>query len=121
MADQRPPLQALPTLDDVARNPALALALGPDVAMQLHIQAVTVLSAVAPCFFRPNGVTALSLQGGECLIGVDEVAAVIDMSPSWVEKHTKVLPPRVSVEGNPRWRKSDIEKWVKTRPRYGSV
>jgi predicted DNA-binding transcriptional regulator AlpA len=121
MADQHDTLKAVPTLNDLARNPALALELRPDVAMQLHIQAVMILSALTPCFSRSNRSSPLLREDGDCLIGVAEVAALIGMSLSWVEKHTKVLPPRVSVEGNPKWRKSEIDRWVKTRPRYGSA
>ncbi len=59
-------------------------------------------------------------QEGDSLVGVPEVARMIGLSTSWVEKHVKVLPPRVSVHGMPRWRRSDIHRWVKARPDYGS-
>ena len=63
---------------------------------------------------RPN-----PLAPEERLLDVSEVASMIGMSGSWVEKHVKDLPHRVSVIGNPRWKKSDVEKWMKNLPTYG--
>lgn len=54
-------------------------------------------------------------------MAVPEVAERIGMSASWVEKHTADLPTRVSVGGNPRWRKSDLDRWIKHRPEYGKA
>ena len=63
--------------------------------------------------------SAADTKESDRVIGTEEVASIIGLSASWVEKHPHVLPQRVSVNGNPRWRKSDIERWIKTRPLYG--
>ena len=63
--------------------------------------------------------SAPSQSQDEHLVGVKEVAAMVGMSCSWVEKHTSVLPPRLSLHGKPRWRKRDVAQWIKTRPHYG--
>jgi hypothetical protein len=60
---------------------------------------------------------------GESEIFLDNEGAadLFGVSKSWVEHHLKDLPPRRSVDGTPRWLKSDLVQWARNRPVYGRV
>jgi len=112
---------ALPTLDELAADPTRANDLPPEVVQALSWKCLAVLTALriaADTAASPQA-TARHADDGERLLAVPGVAQRIGMSVSWVEKHTADLPARVSVAGNPRWRKSDLERWIKNRPEYG--
>ena len=116
MSEQGTPmLKALPTLDELVSDPRKALDLSPEVRRSYLIGVVALL----PVLILPSeGGTKLAVPD-DALIGVDEVARLIGLSASWVEKHPDALPARRSVEGNPRWLKSEVVAWVKARPLYG--
>ena len=114
-------LASIPSLDELADQPERARKLSGEVVAFLYYRAVTVLAALGPTFITP---VPSSHQGrleedDDRLIGPEDVALMVGMSVSWVEKHVRVLPERVSVLGNPRWRKHDIKRWIKSRPTYG--
>ena len=50
----------------------------------------------------------------ELLITVDEVAAMLSLSPRtvWRRSSTGELPAPVRIGGSVRWRRSDIVQWV---------
>jgi predicted DNA-binding transcriptional regulator AlpA len=108
---------ALPTLDELAADPTKAAELSPDVAQRMCLRCIAALTAlsVTAAAIRPSA----TAPAEDCLIGPQEVADMIGMSRSWVEKHTDVLPPRRSVEGSPRWLRSDVVRWLRNRPAYG--
>jgi predicted DNA-binding transcriptional regulator AlpA len=113
---------AVPTLDELATDPARVSSLPPAALQAMLYRCLTVQSALMGALLAapaPAGVA--SADTGDRLLTVPEVAARIGMSVSWVEKHTSNLPARVSVAGTPRWRKSDLERWIKNRPQYGKV
>lgn len=109
----------IPTLDQLAADLSKVESLPQEVKKSIwpNVRALEAVLAL--------GIITGSHQGGktpppdDALIGVDDVAHLIGMSVSWVEKHPDALPARRSVEGNPRWLKSEILTWLKTRPVYG--
>jgi predicted DNA-binding transcriptional regulator AlpA len=117
------PPTAVPTLDELASNPERARDLSADTARALAWKCLTALTAlhVATSLTGTHAGAPMRADDGERLLTVPEVAERIGMSTSWVEKHTGDLPARVSVAGNPRWRKSDLERWIKNRPEYGKA
>ncbi len=111
----------VPTLDELAADPSKVAAL-PRAAIQTLLHRCVSVQAVllgALAVSEPN--RAASRDDSERLLTVPEVAERIGMSESWVEKHTADLPTRVSVAGTPRWRKSDLDRWIKNRPQYGKA
>jgi predicted DNA-binding transcriptional regulator AlpA len=113
----------VPTLDELADDPARARDLPLETLQTLAWRCLTALTAVHVATTpstSPNATARTRGDDGERLLTVQEVAVRIGMSVSWVEKHTADLPARVSVAGNPRWRKSDLERWMKNRPEYGA-
>jgi predicted DNA-binding transcriptional regulator AlpA len=107
----------MPSLDALAADPSKAMLLSPASARTLLCS----LAGVLPILIaQANKETekAASIPS-DSLIDKEEVTSLIGMSISWVEKHPDSLPPRRSVEGNPRWLKSEVLAWVKNRPIYG--
>jgi predicted DNA-binding transcriptional regulator AlpA len=106
------------SLDSIARDPALVRDLGAEVVGALIVRVAAVLAtlstaaAVAP--------TTRSADDGERLLSAAAVAQLSGFSKRWVEKHLEDLPPRRSVAGQPRWLRSEIEKWMRSRARYGN-
>ena len=120
MLNHTNPLQQIPTLDALVQAPGLVASLPLDVVADLLPQVMALEGQLTVRLLTSRSVDgSASRPTGDMLIGVHEVAAMIGMSVSWVEKHAKVLPQRVSIEGNPRWRRSEVQQWVKTRPLYG--
>ncbi len=114
-------MNSVPNLDDLAAQPELAQALSAEVAIKLHWQCVSVLHALMVPLMNNGHKNSLPPVATDTLLGPKEVAQMIGMSVSWVEKYTKELPPRVSLVGHPRWRKGDIERWMKNLPEYGKA
>lgn len=120
MQNQTNPLQQIPTLDGLLQVPDLIARLPLDVVADLLPQVIALQGRLTVRLLMDRSLGGgASRPEGDMLIGVHEVAVMIGMSVSWVEKHAKVLPPRVSIQGNPRWRRSDLQWWIKTRPLYG--
>jgi predicted DNA-binding transcriptional regulator AlpA len=115
-------LMQVPSLDDVAEDPTLAIDLDPVVILALHARALHALTALeAPLLLRATRQPAREAQSDGQLLDARAVAAVLDVSVSWVEKHVRDLPPRRSLCGSPRWLRSDLDRWIHTRPSYGST
>src|SRR5437870_633831 len=91
----------IPSLDQLASNPTLAESLPPDVARRYLLA----WAALQPILIVQIERGAKISVPDDALIGVEEVAGLIGLSVSWVEKHPDALPARRSVEGNPRWLK----------------
>ena len=103
-----------PTLDDLAHDPASAALLSEEDAVALLLRCAAVQAAITE---GRSAVTAR--KSADRLLDEAQVAEVIGMSRSWVQKHVHDLPPRRSVGGSPRWLLSEIERWMRTRPGYG--
>ena len=114
MNDEKP-LREVHSLDSLMANPGKALDLPPEVR-QSYLMG---LFALLPVLILPSERGAKIPVLDDALIGVDEVAHLIGLSASWVEKHPDALPARRSVVGNPRWLKSEVVAWIKNRPKYG--
>lgn len=116
------PPTAVPTLDELAADPERARTMPAELAHAFVWKCLTVLAALQSAQHVSQGARTVpaAADNGERLLTVPEVAERIGMSVSWVEKHPADLPARVSIAGNPRWRKSDLERWIKNRPEYGS-
>lgn len=112
---------SIPTLEELAAHPERASGLTSVVVRALAWKCIAALTALnVASNGAPEPSTPLR-EDRERLLTVPEVARLIGMSTSWVEKHTADLPPRVSVAGNPRWRKSDLDRWIRNRPEYGAL
>jgi predicted DNA-binding transcriptional regulator AlpA len=113
-------LRAIPTLDDLVECPAQAAELPADVLRALTFRALTALSALHSTMGQA-AVPSTGERDQAELLGTREVARILDVSVSWIEKHVDDLPPRRSLCGAPRWLRADLEKWIKARPVYGKV
>lgn len=112
-------VQSIPKVDELVISPELAQDLPPDVAQKLYWQCLTVLTALAvPLAFNGHQY-GVSKNPTDVLLDAEQVAPMINRSVSWVEKHVKDMPKRVSLLGLPLWRKSDIDRWIKALPEYG--
>jgi predicted DNA-binding transcriptional regulator AlpA len=111
-------LGPVPTLDEIAMDPSLAEALAPDAIRSLAARAAVVLVTLAA--HGNNGAPpSLEPHGDKVLLDYAGVAHLLGVSRSWVEKHVADLPPRRSLAGTPRWLRSELEKWICSRPKYG--
>jgi predicted DNA-binding transcriptional regulator AlpA len=63
--------------------------------------------------------TAATAEDRTVLLGVVDLARLLGRRRSWVEHHVDDLPPRRSLMGSPVWMRSDVERWIKTLPKYG--
>ena len=108
---------SIPTLDQLLADPAKVTTLPPEVARRYLIA----LATLQPVLILQSERGAKIPVHDDLLIGAAEVSALIGLSVSWVEKHPDALPARRSVEGNPRWLKSEVVAWVKSRPVYGQA
>jgi predicted DNA-binding transcriptional regulator AlpA len=104
----------VPTLDEIAANPARADVLSVEVVKRLLIRHAAVgelllgrLIAAPTVEPKPNG-TDRFLDAGE-------VGAMIGKSKSWVEKKTEALPKRKKVGGKGMWSEREIQTWMKHR------
>jgi predicted DNA-binding transcriptional regulator AlpA len=111
-----PSLKVVVSLDDLASQPDRACALGADDARRLFSRAMVTVAALSAAL--QNDQQRAPFREGSGLLRVDDVAQRIGMSRSWVQKHTRDLPPRVRVGGEARWREGDIDAWIRTRPRW---
>jgi predicted DNA-binding transcriptional regulator AlpA len=111
------PLKAVVSLDEIANDPDCAMTLPSDAARRLCVRAAAVHAALLAAL---HGAPERPSQAAPRLIKVDEVARRIGKSRSWVEKHTSDLPPRVRVGRQCNWLESDIEAWIRSRPRWQS-
>ena len=110
-------LTDIPTLDQLIAEPSKTLSLPPDIARRY----LSALANLQPLLIAQSERGAKIPVPDDALIGVEEVAGLIGLSPSWVEKHPDALPIRRSVGGNPRWLKSEVIAWIKARPPYGQA
>jgi len=111
----------VPTLDDLAQQPELAVGLDWAAALALHARALRALAALeAPLLAHAHvqPLRAAETDGG-ALLDARGVAKLIGVSKSWVDHHTADLPSAVRIGSRPRWRRSDLERWLRTRPAYG--
>ncbi len=113
-------LRVVPTLDELAADPAKAAELPVEVVKQLVVKHAAVgevlLARLIMAEPKPNG----GDPGGEQLVGPAEVGEMIGRGKSWVEHHLDELPPRRSLLGAPVWLKRDVERWIQSLPKYGA-
>ena len=109
----------VPTVDELIADPSKVKSLPPEVRKSIWLNVWNLEKVLALEIITGSHQGGKTPPPDDVLIGVEEVAHLIGTSNSWVEKHTDNLPPRRSVEGNPRWLKSEVLAWVKTRPVYG--
>jgi predicted DNA-binding transcriptional regulator AlpA len=106
-------LQTVPTLDELAADPAKAMKLPIEVAKALLVkvaglQAALLTSALTSALTPTTSSIDRFLDTGE-------VAAMIGKSRSWVEKNTAELPRRRKVGGEGKWSERDVQQWMKHR------
>lgn len=104
-------LVSVPTLEDLAREPMLAASLTPDVRLALAMRCAGVMTALQ----LTATVAPVVVSADDELLGIEEFAEVIGVSRSWIEKNIGRLPPARLLGSRKRWRRGDINAWVKTR------
>lgn len=106
----------IPSIDQLIADPAKVATLPPETARDLSIRLATLQPLLIGQAMKAMPKDKLQ---DDSFVDKTEVAGLISLSVSWIEKHPDDLPPRFSVEGNPRWLKSEVLAWMKSRPRYG--
>jgi predicted DNA-binding transcriptional regulator AlpA len=105
---------AIPTLDEIAANPAKADMLPVDVVKRLLVRhAITGEVLLARLIAAPSAEP--KPNGTDRFLGAGEVGAMIGKSKSWVEKNTEMLPKRRKVGGEGKWSECELLAWMKNR------
>jgi predicted DNA-binding transcriptional regulator AlpA len=104
-------LQPAP-IDDLARDPARAADLPPDVAKALLVK---IAGLHAMLLTSAMTTTPAPTTNGDRFLDAAEVGAMIGKSQSWIEKNTDALPKRKKVGGEGMWSEREIQAWMRHR------
>ena len=109
MSDPR----AVPTLDELEGDPEKAATLGADTIEALLVRCLALQTRL---FARLIALPAAENGASDRFLDVDQVAAAIAKSKTWIEHNTKDLPPRRKVGGEKLWSERELQAWMKHRP-----
>jgi predicted DNA-binding transcriptional regulator AlpA len=106
-------LRVVPTLDELATDPAKAVMLTPEVAKALLVKVagLHVVLLISALTTTPTP----SANGTDRFLDAADVGAMIGKSKSWVEKNTESLPKRRKVGGEGKWSEREIQAWMRHR------
>lgn len=107
-------LHMIPSLDELATNPARATDLPPEVTRALFVRVTTLHGALLASLLGVP-MQAPSQNGGDRFLDAAEVGVMIGKSRSWVEKNTEALPKRRKVGGEGKWSEREIQQWMRHR------
>jgi hypothetical protein len=103
-------LGSVPTLDEIAREPLRALALGPEQAVALIAQCGAAQAALMAGLAR----TAPSESQDDHLLTVEQAAAKLAVTPEWLYRRAKRLRLATKLgDGTLRFSNAVLEKYIK--------
>ncbi len=109
-------LTPLPTLDDLARDPAKAQELPPEARQALSLRALTVLAVLATAPGEPASANGQGEAPAEDrLLTVEETARKLGMSEDWCYRQAKRLPFAVRIGRQLRFSERGIERYIRQR------
>lgn len=106
-------MTAVPTLDEIVRDPSRIGALPPVAIRDLATKCVVALAVLQSA--RQDDA---SRPTDSRLLNARQLASKLGVSTTWIESRIDDLPDRIDLYGSPRWREADIDRWIKTRPAY---
>ena len=118
MPDPAPrPLAAVPTLDEIAREPGKAAALPPDTTRALFSQLVVVQAALLPQMLCTDRNPVAAPEPPEDWIALDAAAALVGRPRSWLLRRRprpgwlKRLSGKVFIVN-----RRGLQRWLDSRP-----
>jgi predicted DNA-binding transcriptional regulator AlpA len=106
-------LHSVPTLDEIASDTRLASSLPADLAATLAVRAASALCALQIAATRPPART--TDEAADDLLDSAALAALLNVSKSWVDHNLRKLPQARMIGSKRRWRRSDVRRWMTTR------
>jgi hypothetical protein len=110
-------MRAVPSLDQLARDPSAAVGLPAAALAALHLQATAALSAIGLAW-ASSGQSAQSTSetADDQMLTVDEAAAILRRERRWIYRHAATLPfvRRLSPRSLLCSRKG-VERWLAAR------
>ena len=88
-------MRAVPSLDQLARDPSAALGLPPAALTALHMQASAALSAIGLAWASSAQITQGTSQetaDADQMLTVDEAAELLRRKRRWISRHAATLP-----------------------------
>jgi helix-turn-helix protein len=108
-------LSTLPTLDDIARDPAQTCALSPKMRSELIVRASAIIALLAaPMIAEPSSPPAP--EPDDTMLTVEEAAKLIRRDRRWIWRHKKTLPFVKQISGKSLLvSKRGLERWLASR------
>ncbi|OGA02879.1 MAG: hypothetical protein A3I00_05835 [Betaproteobacteria bacterium RIFCSPLOWO2_02_FULL_64_12] len=85
-------LAVVPSLDELAHDPARAATLTAEVKGAVILQVAAVLTALSTPTVPTNGARPEPAPTDDRLLTADEAAAILGVTPTWLYRHAKTLP-----------------------------
>jgi predicted DNA-binding transcriptional regulator AlpA len=87
-------MRVIPSLDQLARDPSVAVGLPPAVLVALHLQCATALSAIGLAWAASgqSGQQATAENREDRMLTPDEAASILRRSKRWIYRHADHLP-----------------------------
>lgn len=108
-------LTSLPSLDDVASDPARAHVLPANVLQGLLCRCVTLQTALLGALVATGSMPTDSMTEADSLIDVDAAAARLGMSKDWLYRQAKQLPFHVPQGRLLRFSSHGIDRYIRSR------
>jgi hypothetical protein len=110
-------MRAVPSLDQLARDPSAAVGLPPVALAALHLQCTAALSAIGLAWATAGqSAQSTSDTADDQMLTVDEAASILRCERRWIYRHANTLPfvRRLSPRSLLCSRKG-VERWLATR------
>jgi excisionase family DNA binding protein len=104
----------VPTLDELAADPAKAGTLPPEVARALTLRCAAVLVALTTAGAAGNGL-ATEAPMADRLLDVKEAARRLGVAPDWLYRRARNLPFTVPLGRTLRFSASGLERYIRQR------
>jgi hypothetical protein len=117
VGDQAAPIALVPSLDELAADPARADGLEEEAAMALLARCAVAQSALVGHLLRRPGVTKVVPDGQEedRLLDVDETAKRLGTSAHYIYRHWRKLPFTVRIGSRLRFSARGMDRFIRAR------
>ena len=113
-------LAPVPSLEELAAEPAKAVTLTPDAARALTFRCLTVLAALATVNGAPIE-SAPGPAGADRLLSVEEAAHTLAVSEDWLYRRAARLPFTVRLGRVLRFSADGLERYIRQRQGRGGA